>query len=94
MEPKANSLDKLGIFVGVALTLMTAFITVAPFFIAVPEGSQRVIDQQQTMLQTVFIALTSFLYGTSVGKKKDGETIQMLADTTSKVVSKIPGETK
>ncbi|QIN95195.1 hypothetical protein DLP3_032 [Stenotrophomonas phage vB_SmaS_DLP_3] len=76
-----ESLENFGIFVGVALTLLTAFMTIAPFFLTVPEQSQRLIDQQQTMLQTVFIALTSFLWGTSVGKRQDSQTISKLADT-------------
>ncbi|ATS92352.1 hypothetical protein DLP05_033 [Stenotrophomonas phage vB_SmaS_DLP_5] len=76
-----ENLENFGIFVGVMLTLLTGFMTIAPFFLTVPEQSQRLIDQQQTMLQTVFIALTSFLWGTSVGKRQDANTISKLADT-------------
>lgn len=76
-----SAMEKLGLFVGVMLTLMVAFVTVAPFFVAAPEVGQRLIDQQQTMLQTVFIALASFLYGTSVGNRQKDSTIDTLART-------------
>ena len=82
-----ENLENFGIFVGVCLTLLTAFMTIAPFFLTVPEQSQRLIDQQQTMLQTVFIALTSFLWGTSVGKRQDANTISKLADATQTVAT-------
>lgn len=66
-----KTVDRFMVFVGAVVCLLVVFGTVAPYFIHVPtDGNQRLIDQQQTMLQTVFIALASYLWGSSVGRRE------------------------
>ncbi len=79
---KANPfVERLGLIVGVALVLMMGFTTVAPFFVAVPQASIRLIDQQQTILQSVFMVLVGYLWRDAEGSRMKNETINTLAKT-------------
>lgn len=67
--------------VGVGLVLCMAFTTVAPYFIPLPPASVRLIDQQQTILQSVFMVLVGYLWGNSAGNRTKDTTIETLAKT-------------
>jgi hypothetical protein len=95
--PSTAFVERLGMIVGLALVLMMMFTTVAPFFIAVPQASIRLIDQQQTILQSVFMVLVGYLWGNSAGNRQKDSTIDTLArtaavGTTSDSISLAPGE--
>lgn len=77
--PSTAFVERLGMVVGIALVAMMMFTTVAPFFIAVPQASIRLIDQQQTILQSVFMVLVGYLWGNSAGNRQKDSTIDTLA---------------
>lgn len=83
MGPSTAFVERLGMIVGIALVLMMLFTTVAPFFIAVPQQSIRLIDQQQTILQSVFMVLVGYLWGNSAGNRQKDSTIDVLARNTA-----------
>lgn len=77
--PSSAFVERLGMIVGVALVVLMAFTTIAPFFIAIPQSSVRLIDQQQTILQSVFMVLVGYLWGNSAGNKTKDATIEKQA---------------
>ncbi len=81
MTPNNAFAERLGLIVGIALVAMMAFTTVAPFYVAIPQASVRLIDQQQTILQSVFLVLVGYLWGNSAGNKSKDNAIETLART-------------
>jgi hypothetical protein len=73
--------ERLGIIVGIALVLNMSFMTVAPYVFVINPISQRLIDQQQTILQSIFMVLVGYLWGNSAGNKSKDHAIGTLADT-------------
>jgi hypothetical protein len=82
MRPTLSGMERLAIFVGVALMFMLAFTTVAPycFVIRSPE-LVRQIDQTQNTIQNLALILFGFLFGASVGNRTKDQTIDTLAKT-------------
>lgn len=75
--------ERLGLFVGIAIVAMMAFTTVAPFFVAsIPPTSVRLIDQQQTILQSVFMVLAGYCYGRNASSAAKDATISNLVKAT------------
>jgi len=77
--PSSAFVERLGMIVGRALVLLMAFTTVAPFFVSIPQSSVRLIDQQQTILQSVFMVLVGYLWGNSAGNKIKDATLEKQA---------------
>jgi hypothetical protein len=73
--------ERLGMIVGCALVACMVFTTAAPYFLPLPPTSVRLIDQQQTILQSVFMVLVGYLWGNSAGNKAKDSTIETLAKT-------------
>lgn len=83
--------ERLGLIVGVSLVAMMAFTTVAPFYVAIPQASVRLIDQQQTILQSVFLVLVGYLWGNSAGNKAKDSAVEKLAATNAALAPPPPG---
>jgi hypothetical protein len=83
MERRAAKpfVERLGLIVGCALTALFAFETIAPYFLSIPQSSLRLIDQQQTILQSVFMVLVGYLWRDAEGSRVKNETIATLAKT-------------
>ena len=82
MEPPSSAFaERLGLIVGIALVANMTFMTVAPYLFTILPISQRLIDQQQTILQSIFMVLVGYLWGNSAGNKTKDSTIGALADT-------------
>jgi hypothetical protein len=73
--------ERLGLIVGIALVANMTFMTVAPYVFLITPVSQRLIDQQQTILQSIFMVLVGYLWGNSAGNKSKDHAIGTLADT-------------
>lgn len=67
--------------VGISLVACFIFTTVAPYFLPINPTNVRLIDQQQTILQSVFMVLVGYLWGNSAGNKTKDATIETLAKT-------------
>lgn len=82
IHPPSNQfVERLGTIVGVTLVVCFAFTTAAPYFLPINPTSVRLIDQQQTILQSVFMVLVGYLWGNSAGNKTKDSTIETLAKT-------------
>jgi hypothetical protein len=79
INPSTAFAERLGMVVGIALVLCMLFTTVAPYFVTVPEASVRLIDQQQTILQSLFMVLVGYLWGQNAGNKSKDNAIESLA---------------
>lgn len=86
-SPTAAFVEKLGMIVGVALVVNMSFTTAAPYFMDIPPTSVRLIDQQQTILQSVFMVLVGYLWGNSAGNKTKDATIEKQAHTIAQAQS-------
>lgn len=80
-SPSTAFVERLGLIVGVALVTCMVFTTVAPYFIPLPPTSVRLIDQQQTILQSVLMVLVGYLWGNSAGNKTLADTVNLQAKT-------------
>src|ERR1700722_6577673 len=75
-------MDKLGFISGVSLLLIYAFDVVAPYVFKSPQGDVvRGIEQMQDTTQNLLLILFGFLFGNSVGKRQQEQTIATLAET-------------
>lgn len=90
--PTVVFVERLGLIVGVALVACMVFTTVAPYFIALPPTSVRLIDQQQTILQSVLMVLVGYLWGNSAGNKLLAETANLQAKTALTAGAALTGE--
>lgn len=81
VAPNQAFVERLGTIVGITLVLCFAFTTAAPYFLPINPTSVRLIDQQQTILQSVFMVLVGYLWGNSAGNKTKDATIETLAKT-------------
>lgn len=79
--PSSAFAERLGLIVGIALVANMTFMTVAPYVFTIVPISQRLIDQQQTILQSIFMVLVGYLWGNSAGNKTKDNAIGALADT-------------
>lgn len=79
--PSTAFVERLGLIVGSALVACMVFTTVAPYFVALPPTSVRLIDQQQTILQSVLMVLVGYLWGNSAGNKLLADTVNLQAKT-------------
>lgn len=86
-SPTTAFVERLGMIVGIALVLNMTFTTMAPYFIVINPTSVRLIDQQQTILQSVFMVLVGYLWGNSAGNKSKDATIEKQAHTISEAQS-------
>jgi hypothetical protein len=79
---KSRVMEFVAAFVIVAFTAMEAFMTAAPYFGLSP-GSADVatLAQQQTLVQTIMVAIISFLFGASVGTQKKDDALATQAST-------------
>ncbi len=93
MTPNNAFAERLGLIVGVSLVAMMAFTTVAPFYIAIPQASVRLIDQQQTILQSVFLVLVGYLWGNSAGNKAKDSAVEKLVATNAALAPAPAGPT-
>jgi hypothetical protein len=88
-SPSTAFVERLGMIVGVALVLCMLFTTVAPYFVIVPPASVRLIDQQQTILQSVLMVLVGYLWGNSAGNKSKDSAIESLAKTAQNATTPV-----
>lgn len=79
--PTTAFVEKLGMIVGVSLMACMVFTTVAPYILPIPGPSIRLIDQQQTILQSILMVLVGYLWGNSAGNKSKDATIEKQAHT-------------
>lgn len=73
--------------VGISLMACMVFTTVAPYFMPIPGPSIRLIDQQQTILQSILMVLVGYLWGNSAGNKSKDATIDKQAYTIQQAQS-------
>lgn len=85
VEPSSVFSERLGMVIGIVLAANMSFMTVAPYLITITPISQRLIDQQQTILQSIFMVLVGYLWGNSAGNKSKDQAISTLADTNRTV---------
>lgn len=83
MSVNQGFVERLGLIVGIALVLNMSFMTVAPYTFVVAPSAARLIDQQQTILQSIFMVLVGYLWGNSAGNKTKDSTIETLASTAA-----------
>lgn len=81
LDPSRQFAERLGLMVGATILINFTFMTVAPYFIALNQQSIRLIDQQQTILQGVFLILVGFLWGNSSGNKSKDQALEAQAET-------------
>lgn len=86
-SPTTHFVERLGMIVGVALVGCMCFTTAAPYFMTIPPASIRLIDQQQTILQSVLMVLVGYLWGNSAGNKSKDATIEKQAHTIAEAQS-------
>lgn len=86
-SPTTHFVERLGMIVGIALVACLCFTTAAPYFLIIPQPSIRLIDQQQTILQSVFMVLVGYLWGNSAGNKSKDATIEKQAHTIAEAQS-------
>lgn len=84
-EPSSAFAERLGMVIGCVLAANMTFMTVAPYLIPITPIAQRLIDQQQTILQSIFMVLVGYLWGNSAGNKSKDQAISTLADTNRAV---------
>lgn len=80
---KSTTMQTVAAFVIVAFTSVECFITIAPYFGFVANAGDAVVIQQQTLVQTIIVAIIGFLFGASVGTQKKDDTIQTLSNTAA-----------
>jgi hypothetical protein len=80
-SPTTHFVERLGMIVGISLVACMMFTTAAPYFMTIPPASIRLIDQQQTILQSVLMVLVGYLWGNSAGNKSKDATIEKQAHT-------------
>lgn len=73
--------ERLGMIVGLSVVGNITFLTVAPYFLPIGQASIRLIDQQQTILQGVFMILVGYLWGNSSGNKSKDQALEAQAET-------------
>jgi hypothetical protein len=73
--------ERLGLIVGIALVANMSFMTVAPYVFTISQVAQRLIDQQQTILQSIFMVLVGYLWGNSAGNKSMASSLEKQAST-------------
>lgn len=81
VEPSSAFAERLGMVIGIVLAANMSFMTAAPYLIPITPVAQRLIDQQQTILQSIFMVLVGYLWGNSAGNKTKDSAIHALADT-------------
>ena len=79
-EPSSAFAERLGMVVGIVLAANMTFMTVAPYLIPITPIAQRLIDQQQTILQSIFMVLVGYLWGNSAGNKTKDSAIHAQAE--------------
>jgi hypothetical protein len=92
MAPNQAFVERLGTIVGITLVVCFAFTTAAPYFLPINPTSVRLIDQQQTILQSVFMVLVGYLWGNSAGNKTKDATIETLAKTAQTAGQALTGQ--
>lgn len=80
-HPSKQFVERLGLVVGWALVLNMTFMTVAPYVLEISPTAARLIDQQQTILQAVFMVLVGYLWGNSSGNQTMASALSQQADT-------------
>ncbi len=81
---KSRVMEFVAAFVIIAFTGIEAFITVAPYVGLSPSGGDvATLAQQQTLIQTIIVAIISYLFGASVGTQKKDDSINTLANTNA-----------
>jgi hypothetical protein len=78
-------LERIGAFVAIMVMLDMTWLVIAPSF-----GFPVTEDQIKTTVANVFIAVTSFFFGASVGTRKKDDTIQTLTTTAAKAQDALP----
>lgn len=91
-------MERLAFWAGMGLMLLLAVTTMAPYACAwqgaqchVPDNLVRLLDQNQNTVQNLAIYLFGFLFGTSVGKRKQEDTIDTLAKTAQTAGAALSG---
>ncbi len=84
-EPSSAFAERLGMVIGIVLAANMSFMTVAPYLITISPISQRLIDQQQTILQSIFMVLVGYLWGNSAGNKSKDSAIHAQADAAKAI---------
>lgn len=81
MLDNKRMLDLVGVIVAVGLLVMVGATTLMVMLWPIPKDNEILIGQIQGSLWTAFMMVVSFLYGTSVGRQKQDDTINKLAGT-------------
>lgn len=85
-DATTKPMDTVTAFVVIMVTITEVFITVAPYFgMALTIADPTLAAQQQAMMQTVFIAIISFLTGYNVATRKKDDVIGLQAATAAAV---------
>lgn len=84
-EPSSAFAERLGMVIGCVLAANMTFTTVAPYLIQISPTAVRLIDQQQTILQSIFMVLVGYLWGNSAGNKSKDSAIHAQADAAKAI---------
>jgi hypothetical protein len=84
-EPSSAFAERLGMVIGIVLAANMSFMTAAPYLIPITPVAQRLIDQQQTILQSIFMVLVGYLWGNSAGNKSKDSAIHAQADAAKAI---------
>lgn len=84
-EPTSAFAERLGMVIGIVLAANMSFMTAAPYLIPITPVAQRLIDQQQTILQSIFMVLVGYLWGNSAGNKSKDSAIHAQADAAKAI---------
>jgi hypothetical protein len=83
---KSRVMEAVAAFVIISFTVMEGFITAAPYLGLSPQAADvATLAQQQTLVQTIMVAIISFLFGASVGTQKKDEAMAAQANTNAKL---------
>ncbi len=85
IEPSSVFAERLGMVIGIVLAANMSFMTAAPYLIPITPIAQRLIDQQQTILQSIFMVLVGYLWGNSAGNKSKDNTIHAQAEAAKAI---------
>lgn len=84
-EYKQEVLNVVGGIVALGIVGILGFITWALIFRPIPHGNENTLIQLVGVLSANVAMIVGFFYGSSVGSKRQSETIDKLADTARSV---------
>lgn len=85
-ESRQALLNITGGVIGISLVLILAFMAWALVFRAIPDQNESTLNVLLGILSTQVGMVVGFYFGSSVGSKRQAETIDKLADTAKAAI--------